>query len=85
MNIPVRIRSYFVSSFIQRVCLENKAASASAFDINFAHRPDNSRDFIVHEFSGLEPGDAQGLRTILNFISNRTDPSCAAPERLHAI
>ena len=85
MNISVRIRSYFIFSSIQRVCLENKAAPASAFDINFGHRPDNNRHFIVHEFSGLEPGDAQGLRTILDFISNRTDPSCAVPERLHAI
>ena len=83
--MSVRIWFSVVFSFVQRVCLENKGAPASLSDINFAHRPDNNRHFIVHECSGLEPGDVQGLRTILNFISNRTEPSCAPPERLHAI
>jgi hypothetical protein len=58
---------------------------ARAPDINFAFRPDDNQHLIVHEFSGLEPGDAQGLQIIRDFISNRTDPGRATPERLHAI
>ena len=70
---------------IQHVHLENKAAPASASGINFAHRPDDNKHLIIHECSGLEPEDAQGLRAIRDFISDRTDPSCPASERLHAI
>ena len=54
-------------------------------DITVAFRPDDNHHLIVYECSGLEPGDAQGLRTIREFISNRTDPNRAARERLHAI
>ena len=64
---------------------ENKAAPARVSDINFAFRPDDNHHLIVHESAGLEPGDAQGLRAIRDFISNRTDPSRAPAERLHAI
>ena len=69
------------------LCLENKAAQARGSDINFTFRPDDNHHLIVHESAGLEPGDAhwQGLRAIRDFISNRTDPSRAAAERLHAI
>jgi hypothetical protein len=82
--MSVRIWSHF-SYFpcTQRVCL--KAAPSGAPDINFALRPDDNHHLIVHECSGLEPGDAQGLRAILDFISNRTDPGTATPERLHAV
>ena len=67
-------------------CPQNKVAPARASaDINFAFRPDDNHRLIVHESAGLEPGDTQGLRAIQDFISNRTDPSCAAGERLHAI
>ena len=74
--------SYFRLS---NVSLRNKAARERASDINFAFRPDDNHRLIVHECFGLEPGDAQGLRAILDFISSRTDPSRPAPERLHAI
>ena len=67
------------------LCLENKAAPARVSDINFAFRPDDNHHLIVHESAGLEPGDAQGLRAVRDFISNRTDPSRAPAERLHAI
>ncbi|KAI0285608.1 hypothetical protein BC826DRAFT_1051436 [Russula brevipes] len=54
-------------------------------DINLEFHPEDNRYLIVHESSGLEPGDAQGLETIQDFISYRTDPNRSAPERLHAI
>jgi hypothetical protein len=67
------------------LCPENKAAPARVSDINFAFRPDDNHHLIFHESAGLEPGDARGLRAIRDFISNRTDPSRAPAERLHAI
>jgi hypothetical protein len=63
----------------------NKAAHARAPDINFAFRPDDNHHLVVHECSGLEPGDAQGLQAIRDFISTRTDPGLTPSERLHAI
>jgi hypothetical protein len=83
--MSARIRSYFIFTSTERICLDNKAALASVSDINFAFRPDDNHYLIVHECSGLEPGDGQGLRAIQDFISNRTDSSRAALERLHAI
>jgi len=62
-----------------------EAAPAKASNINFGFCPDDNRRIIVHEHSGLEPGDAQGIRPILDFIVNRTDPGRPASERLHAI
>ncbi|KAN0118382.1 hypothetical protein V8E52_005358 [Russula decolorans] len=61
------------------------AAPGREPDINLTFRPDNNRRLIVHEYSGLESGDAPGLRTVQDFITNRTDPTCAPAERLHAI
>lgn len=67
-------------------CLpRNKAAQGGGSDINVAFRPDENRLLIVHEYSGLESGDAPGLRTIQDFITNRTDPTCTPEEKLHAI
>ncbi|KAI0272988.1 hypothetical protein BGY98DRAFT_1099659 [Russula aff. rugulosa BPL654] len=54
-------------------------------DINLAFRPDDNHHLIVHEYCGLELGDAQGLRTVQDFITDRTDPNRAPAERLHAI
>ena len=71
--------------FLYSTYLKIKAVPTRAPDINFAFRPEDNHRLIVHECSGLEPGGAQGLRAILDFISNRTDPSTATPERLHAI
>ena len=68
------------------LCLANKAAApGKGSDINLAFRPDDNHHLIVHEHSGLEPGDAQGLGTVRDFITDRTDPSRAPAERLHAI
>ncbi|KAI0272993.1 hypothetical protein BGY98DRAFT_1099662 [Russula aff. rugulosa BPL654] len=53
-------------------------------DINLAFRPDDNRYLIVHEYSVLETGDA-GLRTVRDFITDRTNPNRAPAERLHAI
>ncbi|KAF8489086.1 hypothetical protein F5888DRAFT_1731195 [Russula emetica] len=61
------------------------AAPGIGSDINLAFRPDDNHHLIVHEYSGLEPGDAHGLRTIRDFIMVRTDQSRAPAERLHAI
>ena len=65
----------------------NKAAPGIGSDINLAFGPawDDNQRLIVHEYSGIEPGDAQGLRTVRDFITNRTDPKRAPAERLHAI
>ena len=63
----------------------NKAAPGGGSDINLAFRPDDNRRLIVHEYSGLESGDSTGLRTVQDFITNRTDPTCPPAERLHAI
>jgi hypothetical protein len=82
--MSVRIWSYFLFPSIQRVCLDNKVTQSRAPDINFAFCPNDNHHLIVHE-AGLEPGDPQGLRAIRDFISNRTDPGRAPPERLHAI
>ena len=71
--------------FIQRICPENKAALARPLDINFPFRPDDNRHLIVHECSGFEPGDAEGIRAIRDFIATRTDPNRPPAERLHAI
>ena len=62
-----------------------QAALGSGSDINLAFRPEDNKRLIVHEFSGLEPGDAHGLRTIRDFVTNRADPNRAPAERLHAI
>ena len=67
------------------LCLLNKAAPGIGSDIDLAFCPDDNHHLIVHEFSGLETGDAHGLQTIRDFITIRTDPSCAPAERLHAI
>lgn len=72
------------SNRTQRVCLEKKAVPARPPDVNFAFCPEDNPHLIVHE-CGLEPGDAQGLRAVRDFILNRTDSSCVAPERLRAI
>jgi hypothetical protein len=55
--------------------------------INAEFRPEDNRYLIVHEFAGFESqaGDSQNLRTIRDFISYRTDPSCPRSERLHAV
>jgi hypothetical protein len=81
MSVRIR-RSYFRFYLLTFPCLENKAGVS---DINLAFRPDDNHHLIVHESAGLEPGDAQGLRAIRDFISKHTDPSCAATEKLHAI
>ncbi|KAH9994476.1 hypothetical protein BJV77DRAFT_1066788 [Russula vinacea] len=53
--------------------------------INFVFHPDDNHHLIIHESAGLEPGDIQGLRAIQDFISDRTDSSRSARERLHAV
>ena len=74
--------AYFVfQSILMCLCLANKAAPGIESDINLAFRPDDNHQLVVHEYSGLEPGDAHGLRTIRDFITNRTDPSRAPAER----
>ncbi|KAH9998788.1 hypothetical protein BJV77DRAFT_1064755 [Russula vinacea] len=74
------------SSLINRTFrVDMSVAPARVSDINLAFRPDDNHHLTVHESAGLEPGDAQGLRAIRDFISNRTDPSRAPAERLHAI
>ena len=83
--MSVRIRPYFVLRLFNVSVLQNKAAPGSGSDINLAFRPDDNRRLIVHEYSGLESGDAPDLRTIQEFITNRTDPNCAPAERLHAV
>ncbi len=85
--MSVRIRFYFVFPSIQSACASQiKATPGKGSDINLAFRPDDNHNLIVHEYSGLEPGDAHGLRTIRDFITIRTDPTRAAPaKRLHAI
>ena len=45
----------------------------------------DNHHLIFYEYSGLEPGDSQGLRAIREFILSRTDPSSPASGRLHAI
>jgi hypothetical protein len=67
------------------LCHANKAAPGIGSDINLAFRPDDNHHLMVHEYSGLEPGDGHGLRTIQDFITVRTDPDRAPAERLHAI
>ncbi|KAH9074319.1 hypothetical protein EDB83DRAFT_2356300 [Lactarius deliciosus] len=56
-------------------------------DINAEFGPQDNRYLIVHECSGLDSqaSDSQDLRTIRDFISHRTDPSCLPSERLHAV
>ena len=82
MSVRVWFQLYSIySRFLPR----EKAVPAKAPNINFAFRPDDNDRLIVHECSGIEPGDAQGLRAILDFISNRTDPNTVTPERLDAI
>ena len=83
--MSVRICSYLVFPLIQSVCPETKAALARAHNINFAFRPDDNHRLIVHECSGFESGDAQGLQAIRDFISTRTDPNRPPSERLHAV
>ncbi len=84
--MSVCIRSYFVFPSIQCACASQiKAAPGKGSDINLAFRPDDNHNLIVHEYSGLETGDAHGLRTIRDFITIRTDPTRAPAERLHAI
>ena len=67
------------------LCLPNKAAPGMGSDVNLEFRPDDNHHLIVHEYSGLEPGDAHGLQTVRDFITIRTDENCAPAERLHAI
>ncbi|KAI0269639.1 hypothetical protein BGY98DRAFT_1180030 [Russula aff. rugulosa BPL654] len=74
------------SSLINATFRVNMSATPGiGSDINLAFRPDDNHHLIVHEYSGLEPGDAQGLRTVRDFITNRTDPNRAPAEKLHAI
>jgi hypothetical protein len=71
--------------YLMYLCLANKAALGRGSDINLAFRPEDNHRLIVHEYSGLEPGDAHGLRTVRDFITTRTDPNRAPAERLHAV
>jgi hypothetical protein len=66
--------------FAYRTLLFFKAANT---DINDSFKPDNNRYLAVHEYSGLESGDAE--TAIRDFISSRTDANCSASKRLHAI
>ena len=66
-------------------CLKKKAVPPRAPDINLEFHPDDNHRLIVHECTAFEPGDAQDLPAILDFISSRTGPSRPAPERLHAV
>jgi hypothetical protein len=81
-SVPFRIPVYSKSMCL---CLGNKAAPGRGSDINLAFRPEENHRLIVHEYSGLEPGDAFGLRTVRDFITNRADQKRAPAERLHAI
>jgi len=84
--MSVRIPSYFVFRSIQCACAsQNKAALGRGSDINYPFRPEDNHRLIVHEYSGLEPGDGHGLRTIRDFITVRTDQNRAPAERLHAV
>jgi hypothetical protein len=85
MSVRILTWTYFISQSIQYTCSTKKAAPGIGSDINLAFRPDDNHHLIVHEYSGLEPGDAQGLRTVREFITNRTDPNRARAERLHAV
>jgi hypothetical protein len=62
-----------------------KAALGTGSDINIPFRPEDNHRLVVHEYSGLEPGDAHGLRTVRDFITKRTDSNCGPVERLHAV
>ena len=62
-----------------------KAPLGRGSDINLPFRPEDNHRLVVHEYSGLEPGDAHGLQTVRDFITNRTDPQRLPAERLHAI
>ena len=69
---------------------ENKAESKDSHgkvNINVEFRPEDNRYLVVHEFLGFESQavDLKNLRTIREFISYRTDPSCPPSERLHAV
>jgi hypothetical protein len=79
---PVMLR---ISVYSMCLFIANKAAPGIGSDINLAFRPEDNHRLIVHEYSGLEPGDAHGLRTVQDFITYRTDPNRAPAERLHAI
>ncbi len=84
--MSVHIRSYLVFPSIQCACASQiKAAPGKGPDINLAFRPDDNHNHVVHEYFGLEPGDAHGLRAIQGFITIRTDPTRAPMERLHSI
>jgi len=45
----------------------------------------HNRYLIVHEYSGFEPGNGQGLQAIQTFISDRTDPNRPPAEKLDAV
>ncbi len=74
-----------ISVYSMCLCLANKVALGRGSDINRPFLPEDNQRLIVHEYAGLEPGDAHGLRTVREFITNRTDPNRAPAERLHAI
>jgi hypothetical protein len=66
-------------------CPAIKAALGRGSDINLPFRPEENQRLVVHEYSGLEPGDTHGLGTVREFITKRTDPKCGPAERLHAV
>jgi hypothetical protein len=74
--------------FLTNSSIKTKAAPGSQLgnaDINVGFHPGNNSFLAVHEYSGFESGDSQGLQTVRDFILYRTDASCAGSERLHAI
>ena len=75
---------YHISVYPVCLSLVIKAALGSS-DINLPFRPEENHRLVVHEYSGLGPGDAQSLRIIRDFITKRTDPNCPPAERLHAV
>ncbi|KAI0246859.1 hypothetical protein BJV78DRAFT_1286034 [Lactifluus subvellereus] len=86
VNTAVRIQSpyAFLPSHPDSPSGGKKPTPGNAdFNVGFSH-PDNSR-LIVHEFPGFEPGYAQNLQTIRDFIAGRTDANLPLSERLHAI
>ncbi|KAI0246863.1 hypothetical protein BJV78DRAFT_97371 [Lactifluus subvellereus] len=73
------------SSLVNSIFKVDTALIPRNADINVGFSyPDNSR-LIVHEFPGFEPGYAQNLQPIREFITGRTGANLPLSERLHAI
>ncbi|KAI9459745.1 hypothetical protein F5148DRAFT_1218621 [Russula earlei] len=75
-------KSSLINTIFKWIHRLHPQGSSGKRNINLEFHPEDNRYLIVHECSGFEPGDAEGLQSIRDFILYRTDPSRSGPRKI---